>query len=508
MIAQRAGRLRPIAKTAKGRDVKMKPHNGRLARWFGPSRRAVCNGLPAVVAALLLGAGAWAAQPQPGGGAPARRPPLAPAWWDLVRPRNAKERQAVAAIKATGALPTAGKDGELLQLAVTGQPGLGDTFGDEHMAMLPDLPSLEWVGVESQRVSNAGLAYLARLPRLRSVSLKGAQFDARGLAQLRALPRLTQLFLIGTGADDSTMRIIGEMRGLQLLTIGGSPITDDGLAPLEGLKCLESLALRDTRVDDAGLAHLAGLVQLRWLAVEGERKKGLTLAYPPFGIGDTGLRHLQRLAKLGYLSTLVGVTDEGTRYLADKTELAQLNLRWASITDAGLVHLSRLNKLKELCLPGAVPPGPAYGPRITDAGLPRLAGLAGLGILDLSGQPITDAGVRRLVPLRSLKSLYLAGTKVTDAATPALSQMPGLEEIALDETQITDAGLARLKPLAKLRGLGLARTRVTDRGLDYLLELPNLDNRGLSELNLHGTAVTEEGIQEYRKKRESLKSIP
>ena len=62
---------------------------------------------------------------------------------------------------------------------------------------------------------------------------------------------------------------------------------------------------------------------------------------------------------------------------------------------------------------------------LTDAGLPALARLSALAVLDLSDNPgVTDAGLATLEPLRGLAALDLRGTRVTAAgATRLRSQL-------------------------------------------------------------------------------------
>ena len=54
------------------------------------------------------------------------------------------------------------------------------------------------------------------------------------------------------------------------------------------------------------------------------------------------------------------------------------------ITDAGLVHLKGLTKLKKLRLDGT---------QVTDAGLEHLTGLASLSELNLAGTRVTETGM-------------------------------------------------------------------------------------------------------------------
>ena len=68
-------------------------------------------------------------------------------------------------------------------------------------------------------------------------------------------------------------------------------------------------------------------------------------------ITNAGLEHLQKLNKLErlYLTSCTGVSDAGLEHLKDLTSLELLNLLFCEgISDAGMKHLHDLNNLKSL----------------------------------------------------------------------------------------------------------------------------------------------------------------
>jgi len=98
-------------------------------------------------------------------------------------------------------------------------------------------------------------------------------------------------------------------------------------------------------------------------------------------------------------------TDRGLERLVTLLDLAQtrsLNLTGARITDAGLVHLEKLNRLQDLSLKGTA---------ITDAGLKHLHGLPRLHTLRLLPTKVTDKGVaefRKALPGATVEHKYVA----------------------------------------------------------------------------------------------------
>ena len=86
-----------------------------------------------------------------------------------------------------------------------------------------------------------------------------------------------------------------------------------------------------------------------------------------------------------------------------------------------------------------------------------------------------------------------AGTRVRadDATLAKIGRLRRLEDLNLNGTAVTDDGLAHLEGLTELRGLDLSNTRVTDAGLAHLKKLHNL--RGLYIVN---AGVTDTGLNE------------
>jgi len=101
-----------------------------------------------------------------------------------------------------------------------------------------------------------------------------------------------------------------------------------------------------------------------------------------------------------------------------------------------LAHLAKLTSLESLSLEGAH--------EITDAGLLHLRGLSKLKHLHLDCTNVGDPGLKHLERLASLRSLHLYGAKVTDAGVGHLAKLDTLRTLQVRRTQITAAGFARL----------------------------------------------------------------
>jgi hypothetical protein len=87
-----------------------------------------------------------------------------------------------------------------------------------------------------------------------------------------------------------------------------------------------------------------------------------------------------------YVSVSRHTDDAGLRELQSINKLVELEIVWANVTDAGLVHVGGLKDLETLNL--AIPS--------TDAGLARLHGLTKLNWIALQGTKVTPIGINAL----------------------------------------------------------------------------------------------------------------
>ncbi len=143
------------------------------------------------------------------------------------------------------------------------------------------------------------------------------------------------------------------------------------------------------------------------------------------------------------------------------------------------------------------------GTDLTDAGLPHVATLTGLRVLDLDSTRIKGGGleIKALSSLVQLEELRLSafnvhkdGFGVGDRAMSAIAALPKLRSVRLRLTRVTDAGLAKLCKSKSLRTIGLEGTAVSDAGLVHLKQLPDLENLQLGVYR-DGARVTDEGLK-------------
>jgi hypothetical protein len=179
----------------------------------------------------------------------------------------------------------------------------------------------------------------------------------------------------------------------------------------------------------------------------------------------------------------------------DYPELVELTLQGTSITDAGLVHLLKLTKLRKIRLAKTA---------ITDAGMRDLAKCEFLEDVDISQTKIGDFGVWELRALPRLKRLNLYLTLATDAGLDSFRRgdhrsAAKIEWLNLDKCPITDEGLPKLASLTSLAWLHLGGTAVTDAGL---VEVAKFES--LKDVIVTKTETTLEGIEKLRQARPDM----
>jgi len=180
----------------------------------------------------------------------------------------------------------------------------------------------------------------------------------------------------------------------------------------------------------------------------------------------------------------------------DNPELVELTLGGSKVTDAGLVHLGQLKKLRKVRLSKTA---------ITDAGMKDLAKCETLEDVDVSQTQIGDLGVGELRTLPRLKNLNLYLTFVSDAGLDSFRwedhrSATKIERLNLDKCPITDEGLPKLASLTSLSWLHLGGTGITDIGLAELAKFASL-----KEAIVTKTETTLGGIEILRQARPDMK---
>lgn len=145
--------------------------------------------------------------------------------------------------------------------------------------------------------------------------------------------------------DDNDVAVAVDLQGCQAFS-------DEDVHCLQRLPGLQRLFIGDTTVSDIGLARIGEIHSLKSLVLYGERPNP-------------------------------SITNACMKYVSQLHDLEILNLYGTRVDDDGLKHISHLDKLRLLILPG-----PA-----TDQGLQHLTQLKNLHAMEVTGSKVTEEGM-------------------------------------------------------------------------------------------------------------------
>ncbi len=334
---------------------------------------------------------------------------------------------------------------------------------------------------------------LPALPHPVGVDLSERTFSPRDFEQLAAYPTVSALVVFNNSTfDDKCLKAVGSMAGLTHVQLDGSSLTARGLEPLTRLSRLELLRLAPFDMSEA-VGVLERMPQLRSLDFSGfamtdehypvlrrlTRLAALRIQYAG-GVSAAGFRNLQALTGLEHLSVQSsGVDGDKLEPLSVLTGLTTLSLALnTELTGPDLRHLGPLVRLRKLDLGNTT---------LGKTGLSCLDPLRSLESLNLRSSGITDANLLELPALPKLRTLDLSTVAdLTDRGLARAGEWRPLEHLEMTNTPVGDAGVAHLAGLPNLRYLRLQGTRVTAACFDTLASLPNL-----SELTLACTNITD-----------------
>ena len=260
--------------------------------------------------------------------------------------------------------------------------------------------------------------------------------------------------------------------------------SDEDCEQLQGLLALRHLAVSGTAMTGSGFRFLSASTLLRRIDADNVRlNDAAAVLLAQFqGLEDL---HVADAAGKG------GLTAAGLKSIGQLRELRALTLAGHPLTDAGLAHLSELQKLEYFWASDTRLANPGF----TDAGLKHLSGLKKLGRLDIGNTALTDAGLQHLAEMTVLTSLNLEWTKITGKGFSGLEKLQKLEGLRLTNCPVDDEGIKGLGHLTGLTSLALNGTPVTDTGIQQLKTLANLQ-----QLHLQGTQVTPDGIEKLKQR--------
>lgn len=247
---------------------------------------------------------------------------------------------------------------------------------DDDLRALRGWQELINLDIESNKISDLGLAHLSQLTSLWSLSLASPRITDEGLRHLEGLGSLQVLDLKHAHVSGKGIDRLTQFMSLNVLSLPDSSFDDDDLASCApSLLGVYTLDLSGTRVTDGGIPYLAPMTRLRYLRV-----------------------------------AHTSITGKGFRALAGLPSLKSVDLSGTSITDDDIPAPEQWGAIRDLRLGDT---------SITDRGAARLARLP-IAYLGLRGTSISDAGMDALSRSAALQGLDVYETRVTEEAVNRL----------------------------------------------------------------------------------------
>ncbi len=300
--------------------------------------------------------------------------------------RAREQREAVARINELGGhIQYDYQRGSNPKPSPPGWPWLRRLVGDEYFQ------DVAFVNLGNTKVSDADLRLISKLRRTKILTLDGTNISDEGLASIRGMSELQSLGLMKTKVTTegirrmrpprtgSTVRLaetsIGDdalpnLSSCGFLILDGTAITSQGVQKLAESKTLIDFSIQRTAVDDAAVPSLVKIKTLTWLLVWDTK------------ISGEGLFRLRNALPNCHVDGPVVDFSGGFNPAAPGPEGGGWKPRMER-----LLWLNKAQHLKLVVL---------ADPLVTDGHLATLEGLDHLELLDLRGASVTDAGVKRL----------------------------------------------------------------------------------------------------------------
>jgi hypothetical protein len=150
---------------------------------------------------------------------------------------------------------------------------------------------------------------------------------------------VTYVRLLGQQCDDSAFRAACRLPRLEELIVVDTSVTDDGAEDLRLLTNLRSLDIRLNRITPRPLRHIGAMSELRELK--------LAMRCSPVPLSDEDMAFLCRLTKLDRLMLpSASLTDAWLVYLRDLRRLRLLELYDMKLRPESLDQLKKLSNLR------------------------------------------------------------------------------------------------------------------------------------------------------------------
>lgn len=248
------------------------------------------------------------------------------------------------------------------------------TATDKDLAILAKLPRLRFLRVDSDHITDQGIAALEGCTNLHDVAIEGNQLTGKGLAVVANLPNLKGMYWDSELTTDGDLECLQNKLKLEELYLRGNTLQDAGLEAVCTCTNLERLTFMYGEFSGPAMRSLEQLQKLKYL-------KLFEVSFPRESVASLAkLPHLEGL----YLSA--PLLSEDLAVLGSMTTLKSLTLSRTKLTGEGLKHLTQLKELERL---------EADMKLLQDEDLGCFMELPRLRYLDLSNSQVTAEGVAK-----------------------------------------------------------------------------------------------------------------
>jgi Leucine Rich repeat len=257
---------------------------------------------------------------------------------------------------------------------------------------------LKGKGGRNELVTDAWLQKLSGISTLRRIDLANCAIQGEGLKHIAGLRDLRELNLTLTPVNDNALQHLSRLTELRFLGLASTQCTGTGFVHLKELRLLANVNFHFTPLNDAGLQAISQL----------PISDRLWFAHTHFT--DEGAKSLAALTKLkrcGIGSAEKASSGEAVAALV-KLPLEDLALLDNQATPTGLAHAAKIVTLRRL--------DASYAPTVGDDSLKALADMSQLEELIIGGAQLSDDGIQVLATAKILKKLSLSGMKTVTAA--------------------------------------------------------------------------------------------
>ncbi|MCA9038888.1 MAG: hypothetical protein KDA65_00935 [Planctomycetaceae bacterium] len=268
-----------------------------------------------------------------------------------------------------------------------------------------------------------------------------------------------------------------EFEKLEALTLNGPNLTSSSLAYLEKMPSLRKLYLFETTYNDDDLKHLASLPYLHELRIGQDDK-----------ITGSGLIHLTELNYLEDVCLECPIHPNIAWEFA--VQNPKLKLYYAN--HSGEPFILKDHHLAQLTTPVKWKGFAVDKMQLSEKYLDHLKYCPALRYQYFSESPSMDEDNGQKEISRKIHEIDLSGTDITDGSVYFLAREPGVTKLDVSSTSVSDRSIKYLieSPSKKmLVSLSLKATQITPEGASSLYHLSNLRRLDLSQTVIDGSVI-------------------